>query len=395
MDFAKRHGSADLLMKFALGKVEESPFDQKAASNLKREVIESLSSKGYYMKSSPRDRTDIPIDFRFLELLLEASGDPEVGLGIFARGVRVGPGVRLPRLPALYAKKKRWQLPEQRFPEDPDVANYDEDSVWRSNYSSLEPLSDKVREVLEDHANRGQVLKLSEDEARKRYPNLVVASSGAQSKDKKDGSYTARDTNGISVNKRIRVRDQERSPIAADIKRLLREKAKMAERTFALTADVAEAHRQVPIDPVDWHFLGSQISPGEAVYVNTVGTFGISSASYYWSRVGSALGRLSQYLSRHTAHTWHLLVADDFHLKAGGAGYREALMTFFVLCYTAVVPLSWGKTSGGDTIAWVGFEILHRSYSLGITARRAEWFVKWSENVASAVYINMDSFEEV
>ena len=132
----------------------------------------------------------------------------------------------------------------------------------------------------------------------------------------------------------------------------------MAERTFALTADVAEAHRQVPIDPVDWHFLGSQISPGEAVYVNTVGTFGISSASYFWSRVGSALGRLSQYLSRHTAHTWHLLVADDFHLEAGGAGYREALMTFFVLCYTAGVPLSWGKTSGGDTIAWVGFEIL-------------------------------------
>ena len=228
MDFAKRHGSADLLMKFALGKVEESPFDQKAASDLKREVIDSLSSKGYYMKSSPRDRTDIPIDFRFLELLLEASGDPEVGLGIFASGVRVGPGVRLPRLPALHAKKKRWQLPEQRFPEDPDVSNYDEDSVWRSNYSSLEPLSDKVREVLEDHANRGRVLKLSEDEARKRYPNLVVASLGAQRKDKKDGSYTARvlfdGTNGISVNKRVRVRNQERSPIAADIKRLLREK---------------------------------------------------------------------------------------------------------------------------------------------------------------------------
>ena len=196
--------------------MEESPFDQKAASNLEREVIESLSSKGYYMKSSPRDRTDIPIDFRFLELLLEASGDPEVGLGMFARGVRVGPGVRLPRLPALYAKKKRWLLSR----------GFRKIQTWRTttkirsgaaNYSSLEPLSDKVREVLEDHANRGQVLKLSEDEARKRYPNLVVASLGAQRKDKKDGSYTARvlfdGTNGISVNKWIRVRDQESSPI--------------------------------------------------------------------------------------------------------------------------------------------------------------------------------------
>ena len=280
MDFARRHGSADLLMEFALGKVEESPFGAEAISIMKNRVIESLSRWGYSLKSSPQDRTDLPIDYRFLELLLDASGDPEVGLGLFARGVRVGPGSRLPRLPALYAKKKRWQLPEQRYPEDPDGFPNDGESVWRSNYSSLGPLEDKVREVLEDQATRGHVLKLSENEAKERYPNLVVASLGAQRKDKKDGTYTARvqfdGTNGISVNKRTRVRDQERSPIAADIKRLFREKAKMSERTFALTADVAEAHRQVPIDPVDWHYLGAQICPGDVVYINTVGTFGIS-----------------------------------------------------------------------------------------------------------------------
>ena len=120
LDFARRHGSADLLMKFALGKVEESPFGSEAISNLKIRVIESLSKWGYFMKSSPQDRTDLPIDYLFQELLLDASGDPEVGLGSFAREVRVGPGSRLPRLLALYAKKKRWQLPEQRYPEDPD-----------------------------------------------------------------------------------------------------------------------------------------------------------------------------------------------------------------------------------------------------------------------------------
>ena len=37
-----------------------------------------------------------------------------------------------------------------------------------------------------------------------------------------------------------------------------------------------------------------------------------------WSRVGSSLGRLSQYISAHSAHTWNLLVADDFHLEARG-----------------------------------------------------------------------------
>ena len=43
MDFARRHGSADILMKFALGKVEESPFKAEAISILKSRVIESLS----------------------------------------------------------------------------------------------------------------------------------------------------------------------------------------------------------------------------------------------------------------------------------------------------------------------------------------------------------------
>ena len=103
---------------------------------------------------------------------------------MFARGVRVGPGSRLPRLPALTRRKNDGNSLSN---EDPDGFPNDGESVWRSNYSSLE---DKVREVLE--ATRGQVLKLSENEAKERYPKLVVASLGALRKDKKDGTYTAR-----------------------------------------------------------------------------------------------------------------------------------------------------------------------------------------------------------
>ena len=113
--------------------------------------------------------------------------------------------------------------------------------------------------------------------------------------------------------------------------------------------------------------------------MHTVGTFGIASASYYWSRVSSAVGRLSQYLVGRQANTWHLLVADDYHLDAGGKAYRAALMAFFILCAVAGVPLSWHKTAGGDTVSWIGFELLPRSHRLGISERRAAWFVRWSE----------------
>ena len=88
------------------------------------------------------------------------------------------------------------------------------------------------------------------------------------------------------------------------------------------------------------------------MYISTVGTFGVSSAFYYWSRVGSSLGRLSQYISAHTAHTWHLLVADDFYLEAGGAGYREALMISFVLCVIRRVYRYRGRRPQAGTLSF-------------------------------------------
>ena len=155
-------------------------------------------------------------------------------------------------------------------------------------------------------------------------------------------------THGLSVNTKTRLRDQERAPIAADLKRSMREKAKVGELTFALSADVTEAHRQVPIHPDDWHFLGCQVKPGGDVFVNTVGTFGVASASYYWSRVAGSIGRLLQYLSGHSSTSWHMLVADDYLLESGGPGYRIGLLLFFVLCAIVGVPLSWHKTCGRE-----------------------------------------------
>ena len=156
------------------------------------------------------------------------------------------------------------------------------------------------------------------------------------------------------MNTRTRIRDQERGPIAADLKRIMREKSRVGVPTFALTADVSEAHRQIPIAEQDWHLLGCQVVPGGSVFINTVGTFGVASASYYWSRVASAIGRIAQYLAGSSAFTWHMLVADDYHLDAGGANYRTALFHFFTLCAVANVPLSWSKTAGGDVVSWVG-----------------------------------------
>ena len=66
-------------------------------------------------------------------------------------------------------------------------------------------------------------MKLPEAEARTRCCNLVIASLGANRKDKPNGEISARvlldGTNGLQVNMRTRLRDQERSPIASTSKR--------------------------------------------------------------------------------------------------------------------------------------------------------------------------------
>ena len=200
-------------MQLALGKVDSSPFGQKEIAQLKADVISSLLGLGLKIKTSTEDSQDALLDYRFLELLT-AAHDPDVSIGSFAAGVRVGPGVRLPRLPALYKAKKRWSLSEQSDP----VAHLEEVQAtvqtWRRNYPAVATLSAEVTEVLEDHARRGQVLKLTEHEAKSRYPGLVVASLGANKTEKPGGVITARvlhdGTNGVSLNRRIRLRDQER-----------------------------------------------------------------------------------------------------------------------------------------------------------------------------------------
>ena len=65
----------------------------------------------------------------------------------------------------------------------------------------------------------------------------------------------------------------------------MREKAFQQESTF--TTDVSD--RQIPIHPCDWHLLGCQVEAGADVYINTVGTFGVASASYYCSRSGGCV----------------------------------------------------------------------------------------------------------
>ena len=162
-------------------------------------------------------------------------------------------------------------------------------------------------DVLNDQSSREQILKLREVEARLQFPHFVVASLGATRKDKLGGVIIARvlfdGSKGILVNRRIRPRDQERAPVASDLKRFMRVKARRGEQTFSLTVAMAEAHWQVPVDRRDWHLLGCKVEAGGDVRISTLGAFGVASASHYWSSVAASVGRITQHIAGRSATT--------------------------------------------------------------------------------------------
>ena len=235
------------------------------------------------------------------------------------------------------------------------------------------------------------LINLIEAEAKLRFPNLVVASL-----DKPGGVVTARvlldGTHGLEANTRTRIRDQERPDLFRPEPRDARERAPSHPDLRAH----CRGHRGSSANPYPPQGLAPPREPSETrsrcVHQHG-GPLGVPSASYCWSRVSAELGRLTQCLASDRAQTWHM-VADDYHLEAGGQSYRFALLCFFVLCLVVGVPLSRHKTSSGDSVVWVGFELLHQTRHLGISQRRAEWFMKWAREVAAMEFVHVTRFEE-
>ena len=110
--FTSHYGTERLLVELAMGKIQSSPFPPAEVAELKQQVVDTAARSGYEIVRRIGDpRTDVPTDYRFLDLLLRVAEDPEVGLGEYAQGVRVGPGARMPRLPALFKTQEEVAAP--------------------------------------------------------------------------------------------------------------------------------------------------------------------------------------------------------------------------------------------------------------------------------------------
>ena len=66
VEFSQKFRTMELLMNLAMGRVTESPFPKEAVDSVRNRIICHLEQLGIPLERNEDDRTDTPIDFRFM-----------------------------------------------------------------------------------------------------------------------------------------------------------------------------------------------------------------------------------------------------------------------------------------------------------------------------------------
>ena len=91
---------------------------------------------------------------------------------------------------------------------------------------------------------------------------------------------------------------------------------------------------------------------------------------------------------------WLLLVADDLAMLITHSRIRESVLMVLVFLRVMGFPLSWKKLAGGEVLKWVGYELVLRNSSLGLSASRAQWLEGWYTRLLRDKSVQMQEFQE-
>jgi hypothetical protein len=370
------------MLKLAAGRVKTCPFDEGSLSEA-RASIRLLAGFG--------EKEDVVASGQVFHLkligrLLKLYGDPDWefvdGMG---EGVPLGVDEQLPRTPAVFEEKGKWKLPDDVGP-GVDTCE---------NYRSVDPHLEKVKALFREEATLGWMEELPEDVARARFgTRLAIAALGVvEEKNKIRVVHDA--SHKVHVNHRIKVRDQIRCPGAGDIRTILRERVCAGVKSFAIMGDVSKAHRRVKIQEQDWGYQACQLEPGK-IWINKVGTYGVTSASYWWARFAAAsLVRLCHYVAGNQ-HPLDIMLYVDDHIMLACDKLGIVLCGMLIFFLSALgVPWRWDKGRGGTEVDWIGYWVDLWKGRLGISVKRAQWLSQWMAKQTSEGATDMADFVAV
>ena len=376
-----KEGILDLGLKMAARRVTENPFCKEV-----HDKVWDILDRNFGTTKVDRVRKEGQCFYlTAIGKLLRLYGDPDWEYPpSLVDGVPVGVDEQMPRTPEVFEAKTSWALDDQ----------HDDPVHLRGNYKSVQGFEKEVEALFEEERNLGWMEALSLEEAQARYGDRLYISSLAVIDEGTKIRVVHDATHGVHLNNRIKVLDQVRYPGAGEVQELLRERRGEGRRGFALLGDASKAHRRVQIVPRDWGLQACRVRDGR-VWLNRVGTYGVGSAGYYWTRLGGALHRLGFYAVGDQWSYEALLFADDWLALGGARAEIEDIVAVVLLMTVLGFPWNWKKFRGGDLVAWIGYEIDFSKFCVGISKKRAQWLIDWVDRALKEGFVKVSELEAV
>ena len=371
----------------ALGRTKQSPFSEVQLDELRRSWAEVLPMP----KQALEKASGQPFYLSLLSQGLRILEDPDWEILTspadgFEVGVPVGYKSPLPRTPEVFPpKRKQRTLDESQFMEE------------ARNYKSAVEHAEKLEEKFREDEKKGMMFCSTIGVLKKKYPDqpILIAAMGAI--EKPDGGVRPLHdgTHYVQVNNNIKFQDQLQYPGPQDAAALLRETSESRESYFVLGADISAAHRLVKIREADWHLLGCKSdSDAQTIWINKVGTFGVSSAAYWWTRLFGCVGRFVSRLLLQMA-VLQLIYVDDLQLVTLGKDKFVALWMALASYEALGTPFAYHKFGGGLQSEFVGYWLDFEHCKLGISERRGRWLLAFLVEMEKSGYtVSMRRFSE-
>ncbi|CAE7937949.1 FCPC [Symbiodinium necroappetens] len=379
-------------MELALGRLKSSPFPPEVLEGLREEwfgcVEVALGVRSSELREIPPNQ---PFYLHAISSTARLLEDPDweaiaCQKDSYVTGVAIGFDEPVPHLPQVYEfKVKSCKLDDS------------EDEWHRDNYSSAKQTIEQLEQKFKEEEALGRMAPSTLPVLEQRYGKDRVRIASLGSLLKPDGSARPLHdgTHGVRVNNGIRMLNQQANPGPREVVHLVRSAKQSQEATFCLTGDVTAAHRLFLVRESDWPLLCCRLrDDSPVIWYNKVGTFGISSSAFLWSRLFGIIGRCA---ARFLLTIWfyHLVYVDDVHANFAGKDKFHHLLMWLACFEMFGTPFAYKKFRGGLTSAFVGYELSYPDQRVGISESRGQWLLKWIEEArASRFVVSVRRFAE-
>jgi hypothetical protein len=385
--------TAKTCLGLACGKFVDSPFSDSLLTKGRTILAEAVSKNSKFSVAELLVvQKNQPFYLHLIGEILRLSNDPDWRIYFdspgenFTDGVSVGPGRKMPRTPSVFERKSKHR-------------KYDQTEFFSDNLNYKSAAGPEMSAVLEkqfeEESLLGFMYKTKLALVKAEFSDVRVAAQGAIEKGDDSWRILHDASHNVMINHETTIRDQIRMPSAGDARVVMQESAAHDEGPhFTLQWDVSKAHRRFLHRKQDHGLLCCRSDGNEEdVWVNVVGTFGVTSASYWWARLSSGICRL---VLRFFYRQWlmQLLFADDGRLQANGNNkFDNLILAIFLWCLVGT-PLTWKKCRGGMACEWVGYWIDYARFEIGISESRACWLYRWGDRVVKEGLVQMRDFAE-